>query len=647
MKKNVLIFFILIILTTSCHDDYFLIEPDKIESGRSESGLYILSEGLFNQNNSSLAYLNFSNNLLETWQEENKTGVQKSSTDIFMKVNGRKLGDTANDMLLYGNKIYIAVSVSSYVEIIDASTGVSLEQVKMFNDNKPREPRKMAANNGKVYVCAYDGSVSKIDTLTMEVEAVIKAGKNPDGIAFANGKLYVSNSGGLDFNSPDSTISVIRISDFTEIKKISVRANPGTIHADDEGNMYVVSRGVFNYDKMDYDCRLHRIDTYFDQVSATLDVQVVNFSICGHTAYMYGYGENRTKIMVLDTRSGEIINWNFIQDATEIERPYGIVADPLNGDIFICDAKNYVTPGSVLCFGGDGLVKYSVNNVGINPNGIIIHSLSTSAGSTGQNSISGSISTVFDYSPAPGQFVNLIPSYVQGDSENDMNRKCLEMLKKGSTITLGGYGGYIITGFDSPVRNIPEEFDFQINGNAFAGSSEPGVVMISADVNSNGIPDDEWYEIGGSEHLKGNVIQNYQITYYRAASSNENIIWRDNTGKDGVINHNAQYHSQSYYPLWKTTDSLTFSGSLLPNNVIYQDKTWIGSSYEWGYADNEPNWSNGSKFKIEWAIDQDNNPVTLDSINFIRIITGVNFQAPGIGEISTEISSIFNLNPNN
>lgn len=646
MRKIYLTFFALVVLITSCDDEYFLIQTDKIESGRDYSGLYILSEGLFNQNNSSLSYLDFKKGLLETWQDASIPGAQKSSNDIFIKMNGRKLGDTANDMILYGNKIYIAVSVSSCIEIIDASTGISLEQIRLFDNNKPKEPRKMVAHGGKIYVCCYDGSVSRIDTITMKVDAAVKVGRNPDGIAFANDKLYVSNSGGLDFNSPDSTISIIEISNFTEIGKIPLRANPGAIHADDDGNIYVVSRGLFDYNTMDYNCRLHRIDTYFDQVSATLNIPVVNFTISGYKAYMYGYGENCTNIMIMDTRSGEIINSNFIQDGTEIERPYGIHADCISGDLFICDAKDYVTPGSLFCFNADGEIKYSINNVGINPNGIITHNRIAATGSTNQDTIKGSISKVFDYSPAPGQFVNLIPQYMEGDSEHDMNRKCLEMLKKGLAVTLGGYGGYIIVGFDSPVINVYGEFDFQINGNAFAGSSEPGVIMISSDTNNNGIPDDEWYEIAGSEHIKGNVIQNYHITYYRPDSTNGDIFWRDNYYKSGTITHNALYHSQPYYPLWKATDSLVFSGSLLPCNYTFQENKWIGSSYEWGYADNQPNNSEASKFKIEWAVDSNNCPVTLNKIDFIKISTGVNCQIPMIGEISTEVSSIFNLNPN-
>ena len=67
--------------------------------------MYILSEGLFNQNNSSLARYSFNR--------------QRCTNNYFSANNQRRLGDTANDIAIYGNKIYVVVNVSSTVEVID------------------------------------------------------------------------------------------------------------------------------------------------------------------------------------------------------------------------------------------------------------------------------------------------------------------------------------------------------------------------------------------------------------------------------------------------------------------------------------------------------------------------------------------------
>ena len=89
---------------------------DVFETGTAE--MYILSEGLFNQNNSSLARYSFNR--------------QRCTNNYFSANNQRGLGDTANDIAIYGNKIYVVVSVSSTVEVIDFPTGKSIRQIAFF-----------------------------------------------------------------------------------------------------------------------------------------------------------------------------------------------------------------------------------------------------------------------------------------------------------------------------------------------------------------------------------------------------------------------------------------------------------------------------------------------------------------------------------
>ncbi len=120
---------------------------DPTETGTAE--LYVLCEGLFNQNNSSLARFSFGN--------------QQMVRDYFKAVNRRGLGDTANDMAIYGSKIYVIVNISSTVEVIDFRTGSSLKQIQMLTENgSSRQPRYIAFHKEKAYVCSYDGTVARI-----------------------------------------------------------------------------------------------------------------------------------------------------------------------------------------------------------------------------------------------------------------------------------------------------------------------------------------------------------------------------------------------------------------------------------------------------------------------------------------------------
>lgn len=289
----------------------------------------------------------------------------------------------------------------------------------------------------------------------------------------------------------------------------------------------------------------------------------------------------------------------------------------------------------------------------------------------GATAYSPYIAKVFDFLPAPGQFTNQLPIYKPGMTKEDMVKEAESYVvgkKSGSLISLGGFGGYIVFGFDHMVVNEPGYRDFRVMGNAFyananpnpdapkGGSCEPGIIMVSYDANGNGLPDDQWYEIAGSEYGKSTTIKNYEITYYRPtteeATSSDGFIaikdylkWEDNQGKSGYKVKNT-FHSQSYFPQWITGDKVTFRGTLLPNNAIDESGNgsyWVLYAYGYGYADNVSNNDDDSAVDISWAVDEKGNRVNLPGINFVKVYTGLNQEAGWLGETSTEISGAYDL----
>lgn len=284
------------------------------------------------------------------------------------------------------------------------------------------------------------------------------------------------------------------------------------------------------------------------------------------------------------------------------------------------------------------------------------------------------ISKVYEYLPAPGQFVNELPVYEQGDTKNDMRLKAEECLADNEQIlvSLGGYGGYIVFGFDHMVENKSGKYDFKILANAFyananpngeasreGGSCEPGIVMVSYDTNGNGKPDDEWYELAGSEYHKPQTIHNYQITYYKPDENKEPtpdnnypylndttyVRWTSNQNTSGYVSRNT-FHSQSYYPQWIDNSELVFEGTKLADNYVDESGTgsyYVQYAYHWGYVDNHPNKDDRSNFNIEWAVDKNGNPVELPGVHFIKVYTGVNQYCGWLGETSTEIMGAIDL----
>lgn len=279
------------------------------------------------------------------------------------------------------------------------------------------------------------------------------------------------------------------------------------------------------------------------------------------------------------------------------------------------------------------------------------------------------ISKVLEYQPAVGQFVNKLPLFETGDNSEKMLTKANDYLigENSKALTLGGFGGYVIFGFDHTIPNMAGR-DFKVLGNAFwangsgterTGNCEPGIVMVAYDKNKNGKPDtDEWYEIAGSEYFKDSTIKNYAITYHKSSDNHipvkgsaswqldiEHIKWEDNQGNSGFKTKNS-FNTQNYYPLWYSNVNQSFSGTKIADNYIDQSGTgtfWVGKSYAFGYADNAPNNDEASNIDISWAVDKNGNYVKLPGIDFVKIYTATNQEAGWLGEISTEVAGAYNL----
>lgn len=177
--------------------------------------------------------------------------------------------------------------------------------------------------------------------------------------------------------------------------------------------------------------------------------------------------------------------------------------------------------------------------------------------------------------------------------------------------------------------------------------------MVSYDVNMNGIPDDPWYELAGSEYRKPETFHNYTLTYRRPPIGKvpepddsgyltdvTYIPWSDSRGDSGFMARNV-FHTQDYWPRWTDSDTISFTGTLLAPNAVDtsgQGTYYVLYSYDWGYVDNHPNdFADLNSFDIDWAVDADGNLVSLPGVDFVRVYTGLNQQCGWLGETSTEI----------
>jgi len=315
------------------------------------NGVFVLNQGKFGSNNAGICYYDFDKSL--------------SYTDVFSSNNKRGLGDTGQDAITYGGKIYVAVYSSSIIEVINPKNAKSIKTIPMRNDqNAASSPRALAAANGKVYVTLFDGNVAQIDTTTLTVEKRVKVGPNPEGCAVVGNKLYVANSGGMQ-TVKDSTISVIDLTTFTETGKIKVNLNPGPVVADKYGDIYVVSHG--NYSTIPG--KFQRIETATGNVT-DISMGAQNLSIVGDNAYVMNFEYDANWAVVnkavgtYDVKNEVVLSANVLKSEITLT-PYCVAVDPTTNYIYVGET-DYTNMGKMNCFDASGNLKYSFST-GVNP----------------------------------------------------------------------------------------------------------------------------------------------------------------------------------------------------------------------------------------------------------------------------------------
>lgn len=610
--------------------------PDGYQNTSAYKGMYVLCEGNMGANKASLDYLDMT------------TGTY--SRNIYPSRNPGKvleLGDVGNDIKVYGTRLWMVINQSNRVEVASAATAVSLGSVNIPN------ARYLAFHDRYAYVSSYVGPVSgqsvlgevyRIDTLTQRVDGRCTVGFQPEEMAVMGGKLYVANSGGyraLQGEGYDRRVSVIDLNSFSVERTIDVAPNLFRLRRDRYDCLWATSRG--DYDQQPG--RIYKIEQGI--VADSIDVAATDLAFHGDSLLFL----HRDGCGLYDLRNRRLVSRQLLRlpSGEHIETPYGLMVDDSDGRIYVMDATNYVSSGKLFCFDDHGNWLWTCPTSDIpghacwvkeGPDGL------PDSPSSGERS--PYIAAVDAYCPAPGQFVNVLPKADADDNADSLCAKCTAALRGGmdGLVTLGGFGGYIIFHFDHPVRNVHGQKDLLIRGNYIAGAAEPGIVMVSVDVNGNGLPDDPWYELSGSADTDsiGKEVYGYEITYQPAPMAD--IPWVDNLGRKGVVARNS-YHTQEYFPLWMH-QSLTFRGTLLPPNGHNRGtngaQNWLLDSFRQGYVDNLGD-DEGCSFDLDWAVDAARKPVSLDHIDFVKVYTAENQQCGWLGETSTEIRGARDLHP--
>lgn len=334
MKKYLLGLAVLLMGTavmTSCSDD-----NDGPETYLQEysTGAYVVNSGnMYNKIESSLTAIDYASS----------TATQ----NVFKAANGRTLGNTANDGIVYGNKIYLAVDQSNTVEVIDKKTKKSIKQInttELLGNAEGVEPRHISADGGKVYFTTYGGYVAAVDTTSFALQKKWQVGSYPEGLVIAHGNIYVANS---NYGKGGGNISCINLAnDKVETKNIEGVNNPTSIYYA-AGLLYVLDNQYYDASYNAYGENSLRTVEFAQGTSQK--VADGNYAACvttgAATTARTSVEKVRPHFFVLNAPYGGTPSVSvFVAGITQPQpmtlsempvSPCGIFADPLNGHIFV------------------------------------------------------------------------------------------------------------------------------------------------------------------------------------------------------------------------------------------------------------------------------------------------------------------------
>lgn len=348
MKKN--IFFYAALAAVTALAAVSCTKQENNPKPQGATGYYVLNNGSFKMNNSSVTVYN--------------SDEKVTAAGVFASANGKGLGDTAQDILVSGDDVFISVNVSKIIFVTDRDLKIKKEIVAKLPDGTALSPRYLAQGpEGKVYVTYYEGYLGEISASDYSVR-VTPVGASPEGCAYSSGRVFVSNSGGANYPNYEKTVSVVDAESLRESDRIEVNVNPATMVASGE-IIYLFSLG-------DYGASPAKVQS----ISATsLEIKDLDctsptaIALSGNTLYVMcgGYAADYTPlpatIYKYNAADGKRIG-KFVTDGTSLPKAYSLSA---TDDFVWVGCSDYKNNGDMYVFTKDGNLYDKFDTQGINP----------------------------------------------------------------------------------------------------------------------------------------------------------------------------------------------------------------------------------------------------------------------------------------
>lgn len=399
---------------TSCLSD----DNNSSNSGSTPTGYisraYVLNAGSWGTIDGTLSKITGT----YTSSSSSSSSSTTSSSPTYTSTTMGTLGDTANDILVYGSKMYVVVTGTNEIVVYNRKTLSLLERINtqslLGGGAEGCQPRHIAAANNLIYFTTYGvdnnssyvanskGYVAAIDTTNFALQTKYEVGPYPEDLVAAsigssttNYYVFVTNS---DYGQGNGSISTITINNGTGTVATSTFdgiKNPTQI--DIAGN-YIWIQDMATYGGADTNYAKLTDDAIWAWGGSTTSkptktIEASMFATLTLTNY-YGSGDARLYFVkdpygtpsygYYSVSSGSTTTLDGISG---VAQPCAIGADPYTGNIYIASLAtkgDYTSSGYVNIYNYTGTLVKSQLGAGVNPTAFafdfeyIYHSIYTS-----------------------------------------------------------------------------------------------------------------------------------------------------------------------------------------------------------------------------------------------------------------------------
>ena len=332
---------------TSCMK-YGPSEEEEFNMDPSGEGLFIINEGNYMYGNASLSYYD--------------PAARKVENEVFFRANGFKLGDVAQSMTMADGIGWLVVNNSGVIFGIDPVT--FKEKRRMTGFTSPRYFHMLSPT--KAYVTQiWDPRVFVVNPATCETTGYVTTDMDYES---GSTEMMVAWDRYIITNCWSFQNRILKIDTATDavVQSLVVGIQPESMAMDCNGKLWVLTDGGFKDSEYGYEAaRLLRIDPDSFRIEQSFSfpqdavASKLTVSAEGDELYWLDAGV-----------------WKMAVDASHLPvRPfisregtlfYGLTINPVNGEIYVSDAIDYVQSGVVLRYSPEGEL-IDTFTVGINP----------------------------------------------------------------------------------------------------------------------------------------------------------------------------------------------------------------------------------------------------------------------------------------